>query len=91
MIIFTKTKLINLDNVFSAWVDGSHVSFVMGGNQTTLYLPSADYAVRIYKELISEVAKGTLIFNVDRRIEQYDKERDDYMKAKKEEIGNDPA
>jgi hypothetical protein len=47
-------------------------------------------AIRLYKEIMNELGRGAqLIFNVDRRIELWNKEYEDFMKAKKEEIKND--
>lgn len=87
MWIFTKSKAINTDNVLEFWLDGSHIVFLStDGTRVTIYMPNGNYANKLYKEIISELGRGAqIIFNVDRRIELWDKEYEDYMKAKREE------
>lgn len=91
MWIFTKSKAISTDNVLEIWIDGAHINFLStDGTRVTIYMPNGNYAIRLYKELINELGRGAqIIFNVDRRIELWDKEYEDFMKAKKEEIEND--
>lgn len=91
MWIFTKDKAINTDNVLQIWIDSSHINFLStDGTRVTIYMSNDNYAIRLYKEIVSELGRGAqLIFNVDRRIELWNKEFEDYMKAKKEEIEND--
>lgn len=88
MWIFTKSKAINTDNVLEIWIDDAHINFLStDGTRVTIYMPNDKYAIRLYKEIMSELGRGAqLIFNVDRRIELWDKEYEDFMKAKKEEI-----
>lgn len=91
MWIFTKSKAINTDNVLEFWIDSAHINFLStDGTRVALYLPNDNYAIRLYKEIINELGRGAqIIFNVDRRIELWNKEYEDLMKAKKEEIEND--
>lgn len=86
MWIFTKSKAINTDNVLEFWVDSSHVNFLSAdGTRVSIYMPNDKTAIRLYKEIMTELGRGAqLIFNVDRRIELWDKEYEDFMKAKKE-------
>ena len=91
MWIFTKGKAINTDNVLEIWIDGAHINFLsVDGTRVALYLPNDNTAIKLYKEIMNELGRGAqIIFNVDRRIELWNKEYEDYMKAKKEEIKND--
>lgn len=90
MWIFTKSKAINTDNVLEIWVEDSRISFLStDGTRVNIYMFNDKYAIMLYKEIISELGRGAqLIFNVDRRIELWNKEYEDFMKAKKEEIEN---
>lgn len=91
MWIFTKSKAINTDNVLEFLVEDNHILFVSSdGTRVAIYMANDKYAIRLYKEIMNELGRGAqLIFNVDRRIELWNKEYEDYMKAKKEEIEND--
>lgn len=91
MWIFTKSKAINTDNVLEFWIDSAHINFLStDGTRVSIYMPNDNYAIRLYKEIINELGRGAqIIFNVDRRIELWDKEYEEFMKAKKEEIEND--
>lgn len=86
MWIFTKSKAINTDNVLEILLEDNHIMFVSSdGTRVSIYVANDRYAIRLYKEIISELGRGAqIIFNVDRRIELWDKEYEDYMKAKKE-------
>ena len=91
MWIFTKTKAINTDNVLQFWVDSARINFLsVDGTRVTLYMANDKQAIKLYKEIMNELGRGAqLIFNVDRRIELWNKEYEDYMRAKKEELKND--
>lgn len=91
MWIFTKSKAINTDNVLDFLIEDNHIMFVSSdGTRVSIYMPNDNYAIRLYKEIVSELGRGAqIIFNVDRRIELWDKEYEDYMKAKKEEKKDD--
>ena len=88
MWIFTKGKAINTDNVLEIWVDSAHINFLStDGTRVALYMANDKQTIRLYKEIISELGRGAqIIFNVDRRIELWNKEYEDFMKAKKEEV-----
>ena len=90
MWIFTKSKAINTDNVLEIWIDSAHINFLsVDGTRVTLYMANDKQAIKLYKEIMNELGRGAqLIFNVDRRIELWNKEYEDYMRAKKEEIEN---
>ena len=91
MWIFTKTKAINTDNVLEFWLEDCRINFLSAdGTRVFIYMFNDKYAIRLYKEIISELGRGAqIIFNVDRRIELWNKEYEDYMKAKKEEVENE--
>ena len=86
MWIFTKSKAINTDNVLEIWIDSAHINFLsVDGTRVTLYMANDKQAIKLYKEIMNELGRGAqLIFNVDRRIELWNKEYEDFMKAKKE-------
>lgn len=87
MWIFTKSKAINTENTLEIWVEDSRISFLStDGTRVNIYMPNDKYAIRLYKEIMNELGRGAqLIFNVDRRIELWNKEYEDYMKAKEED------
>lgn len=88
MWIFTKSKAINTDNVLEILIDKAHIKFLStDGTSVFIFMFNENYAIRLYKEIINELGRGAQsIFNVDRRIELWNKEYEDLMKAKKEEI-----
>lgn len=88
MWIFTKGKAINTDNVLEIWIDGAHINFLSpDGTRVALYMDNDKQTIKLYKEIMNELGRGAqLIFNVDRRIELWNKEYEEFMKAKKEEI-----
>lgn len=82
MWIFTKSKAINTDNVLEIWVDSAHINFLStDGTRVSIYMANDRYAINLYKEIISELGRGAqIIFNVDRRIELWDKEYEEFVK-----------
>lgn len=87
MWIFTKSKAINTDNVLEILLEDNRIMFVSSdGTRVSTYMFNEKYAIRLYKEIMNELGRGAqLIFNVDRRIELWNKEYEDYMKAKEED------
>lgn len=70
MWIFENNAAINTDQCLSIGIDGSRVNFLLAGVHTVTNIDcgTEDRAKYIYKDIISELGKGTLIFNVDRRL-----------------------
>lgn len=81
MWIFTSDKAINTDQVEDIWLPekgkqyicpdvktGTIVFDYASKGHTTIDCGSYDRANYIYKDIMSELGKGTLIFNVDRRL-----------------------
>lgn len=83
MWIFTKSKAINTDNVLEILLEDNRIMFVSSdGTRVSTYVVNDKYAIRLYKEIISELGRGAqIIFNVDRRIELWDKEYEEFAKS----------
>ena len=70
MWIFTKDYAVNTDNVMTMSLDDEYIIFSNPklSNSTSIHCGSSSGAAYVFKDIISELGKGTLIFNVDRRL-----------------------
>ena len=86
MIIFTKSKAFNLDNVYEFWIDDSKIIFLNGdGMRNSIYFAYPKYAQEIYIRIIDAVSAGKKIFNVDANVADYEREILRFKEAKEEE------
>lgn len=71
MWIFTGERAYNTDAMKEIFIWGDTICFDKGADCPTIpniHCGSEDRAKYIYKDIMSELGKGTLIFNVDRRL-----------------------
>lgn len=70
MWIFENNAAINTDQCLSIGTNGTEVTFLLVGVPKVLSVEcgSEDRAAFMFKDIISELGKGTPIFNVERRL-----------------------